>query len=279
MRIEAPRPVFVNNPTLPKNIRTRTATADRLDLSTSEQVVSLPKAGLAIRKRFNRMKRVVIGAGEQNQASLQRQKFRYRAAMITMTYRPGQHWEPKDISRCMDHYRQWLRKRGHRLQAVWTMELQKRGAPHYHMVIWLPRGITPPKPDKAGWWKKGATNCTWARRPVGYLAKYASKGFGDGKDLPHGARLYGIYGCPVPLGWWRAPSWLREIAAAGMKITYRPGGWWCVPALATAWRSPWRLLSITAAVIEIEWRGWREMDVRSLWELEATETFRPVSLT
>ena len=59
---------------------------------------------------------------------------------------------------------------------VWVLELTKRGRPHYHVLFWLPRGISMPKADKQGWWRHGMTNTVPARSPVGYLCKYTSKG-------------------------------------------------------------------------------------------------------
>lgn len=246
-----------------------------LGLSPYKQIVYLPMHDLPIRQRFNKLKRVVTGAAKQITDGLQQRGFRYRAAFITTTYRPGQHWEPRDISKLLDHYRQWLKTRGHRLQAVWVMELHKSGVPHYHLVIWLPRGLTPPKPDKQGWWKKGMTNCKWARNPVRYLAKYASKGGAAVYDIPKGARLHGIYGCDTPLGWYRAPGWLRELTDPGNKIMCRPGGWWCVYDIGRAIHSPWRVQEIVEGHLMMWWVGWSENDVKDISELEAAGVIKP----
>lgn len=262
------RHVFVNQPEPLENIKEATARAEPLGLSTNKQVVIDSPREHQKRQRLRRMKHVVIAAARAISTHLQKGGFRYRAAMITLTYRPGQHYEPRDISKLCDHYRAWLRQRGHQFRATWVLELQKRGAPHYHLVIWLPKGLTPPMPDKQGWWKKGMSNCEWARNPVGYLAKYASKGPGSTYDIPHGARLHGVYGCPWHLGWWRAPSWMRQIATRGMKITRKPGGWWYVEQLAHAWRSPWKLVHLARDRLEVAWVGWRGGDVISAWELD-----------
>jgi Protein of unknown function (DUF3296). len=39
-----------------------------------------------------------------------------------------------------------MERRGHKLPYVWVAELQKRGALHYHVLLWLPRGLTLPNP-------------------------------------------------------------------------------------------------------------------------------------
>jgi len=75
----------------------------------------------------------------------------------------------------------------------WVLELTRAGVPHYHLLLWVPRGLSVPKPDKAGWWRHGLTRVERARRPVGYLVKYTSKGLGDSctGEIPRGARLFG----------------------------------------------------------------------------------------
>lgn len=214
------------------------------------------------------MRRVVLGgAGEINE-HLQRERRRFRAAMITLTYAPDVEWQPRQISRLMQCIRDWLHRRGHKLRACWVLELTKAGRPHYHVVVWLPRGLTLPKPDKRGWWPAGSTRIEWARRPVGYLAKYTSKGAEGPVAIPKGARICGIYGCPVHLGWWRAPAWLRTIAEPRNVIRRMPGGWWAVPRFAHAWRSPWRVIHVGEGSVEVEWVGWSSQDVIPLWNLE-----------
>ena len=103
------------------------------------------------------------------------------------------------------------------LHYVWVLELTKRGRPHYHVLFWLPRGISMPKADKQGWWRHGMTNTVPARSPVGYLCKYTSKGidFDSWGKLPRGGRLYGHGGFTPSMRitrvWRLAPSWVREL--------------------------------------------------------------------
>jgi hypothetical protein len=82
---------------------------------------------------------------------------RARRAMLTLTYRDIDAFEPRHISQLLKHIRHWLRRRGHRFHYVWVAELQGRGALHYHVLVWLPRGLSLPKPDKQGWWRHGST--------------------------------------------------------------------------------------------------------------------------
>lgn len=240
----------------------------RVGLSDPKQVTRRTLARTPQLTRINRMQRLVLAGADEMSSAHQRARRRHRVAMITTTYRPEVRWEPRQISTLLQRIRDWLARRRHPLRAVWVLELQRRGAPHYHVLIWLPRGVELPKPDDQGWWPHGSTRIEWARRAAAYLSKYTSKGRLDCQRLPHGARVYGIYGCPVHLGYWRAPRWLQALSAPRERITYAPGGWWCVHDQATAWRSPWRVVQIGAYAIEIEWVGWRARDVRSLWEIE-----------
>jgi hypothetical protein len=164
--------------------------------------------------RIRRLRRAVKVAAHFVEEVLQQSKHRYRAAMITATYRPGEVWEPRDISRLIDRYQQWGKARGFKIPIVWVAELTQAGVVHYHLVLWVPRGFTPPMPDKQGWWVKGMTNSKWARKPVGYLCKYASKGTSGG-EFPKGLRLFGVSGLTAlmrhRITWTLAPEWLKEL--------------------------------------------------------------------
>lgn len=139
----------------------------------------------------------------------------FRTALITLTYRPDVEWSPRHISELIKNYREWFkRKHGLIFHYVWTVELQGNGKPHYHLVAWLPKGVKPPLPDRQGWWPHGMTNAVYARSPVGYIAKYASKSEGkSGEHLPPRARLWGYGGLTAvekaPVYYALAPRWLR----------------------------------------------------------------------
>lgn len=163
--------------------------------------------------RVNRMQRGTLTAARLHHESSTRGGFRYRAAMLTLTYRPGFVWLPDHIAALLTRVRQWCNRRGIQCRYVWVLELTKAGVPHYHAVFWLPRGVSMPKPDKQGWWPHGMTRIEWARNAVGYVAKYASKGnFAD--KYPKGARIHGVGGLDVDSRneriWWLCPSWVRE---------------------------------------------------------------------
>ena len=95
--------------------------------------------------------------------------------MVTLTYRDDVDWSPRQVSNYLKCVREWARRKAIFLHYVWVLELTKRGRPHYHVLFWLPRGISMPKADKQGWWRHGMTNTVPARSPVGYLCKYIKR--------------------------------------------------------------------------------------------------------
>jgi hypothetical protein len=203
--------------------------------------------------------------------------------MITATYAPGVAWSPRHISGLVDRYQQWGKARGFKVPIVWVAELTKAGVVHYHLLIWLPRGYTPPKPDKQGWWRHGSTNCQWARSAVGYLAKYASKG-GEASYFPPGLRLYGRAGYPpevtLRVVWALAPLWLRKFVPMDHGVERvrwetappsrgRPsrrvtieGGWWRDLKTGIEYRSPYRARFIPGVGVELTLVPWTEESVR-----------------
>jgi len=170
--------------------------------------------------------------------------------MVTLTYRPGVDWKPEHVSACLKRMRSWAARRGvQRLRYVWVAELQKRGAVHYHIVVWLPVGVSCPMPDKQQWWLHGMSNVVWARKPVSYLCKYLSKGGGvDEQRLPNRARCYGIGGLDKSgrdlRGWHRLPTFLRGAAAASERGQYAraDGGGWISRATGEWWPSEFKAI-------------------------------------
>lgn len=212
------------------------------------------------RARLKRMKQAVITSGRLHDESTKLKGFTpYKAAMVTLTYRDDVEWSSRHVSELLKRMRQWLQRRRVRsFRYVWVLELTKRGRPHYHLIVWLPKGISMPKPDKQGWWPHGMTKCEWARRPVGYLAKYASKGQildenGKAMPMPDGARIYGVGGLTADQrdekSWWLSPGWVRD----HWSIADRPrraigGGWYGLNS--GDWRpSPFEVLFVAGVVM------------------------------
>lgn len=165
-------------------------------------------------KRLGRLRKSVITAARLI-ADRMKGTERGSWAMLTLTYRDDADWEPRQISALLKAIREFARRASFVPRYVWVLELTKRLRPHYHVLLWLPRGRTLPKPDKRGWWPWGLTRIEWARRAVGYLAKYASK-FSPGCEdaIPRGARLHGNGGLlaleRAEVRWWCAPLWVRQ---------------------------------------------------------------------
>jgi len=63
---------------------------------------------------------------------------------VTLTYHDS--W-PENVYGDLHAFTRWLNHRtSNRARYVWRLEWQKRGAPHYHLLVWLP-GSDPLEPD------------------------------------------------------------------------------------------------------------------------------------
>jgi hypothetical protein len=198
-----------------------------------------------------------VGFAARAQEADQRPGFRPDyVAMVTLTYADLDAWNPKHISKFLDTLRKWATRRGFRLRYVWVGELQKRGALHYHVALWLPPGVTIPKPDQAGWWTHGYTRTEAARKAVPYLLKYFSKGT-DTRTFPPGARMHGSGGqdhqAKRAARWLRLPGFVQARAAITDDWKRATGGgWWSPDGLwvpseyERAWVGDrWSLLRVT----------------------------------
>lgn len=157
---------------------------------------------------------------------LRRGRSAYRRLFVTLTYAENTRGNPRDVSECLKRMRHWAARIGARVRYAWVAELQKRGALHYHLLVWLPRHLHLPKLDRRGWWRHGMTNVQTARNPVGYLVKYASKCRPEDLErLRKGTRLYGYGG-----GWpgWRETlreklrgRWIRNVLEAKREAAWQ----------------------------------------------------------
>lgn len=167
--------------------------------------------------------------------------------MVTLTYADADAWEPRHISRFVQRVSEWLERRGHSYAYAWTLEMQRRGAPHYHVLFWLPHGVRLPKPDvcarrqRTAFWSFGMTRVERARSP-GYIVKYTSKG--DGAAFPFRARLFGV-GATVRewrrLARWAAlPRWLRDLSSEGDVLSRVAAVGWVNRNTGEVYGSQWR---------------------------------------
>lgn len=199
---------------------------------------------LRLRRVRQRVRTFVDLAGDKGQSG----GIKGSWAMVTLTYAPEFEWEPNHIKSYLQAVRKWARRRGFALSYVWVCELQRRGVPHYHVLVKLPKGLTLPKPDKQGHWKWGMSEVDWVRKSgKRYLSKYLSKDTARGQ-FPKGCRLCGGGGLPKDLRrWWSwsmLPRWARQEVDPGdmpcrerggirSKQGFLPSPWVAMPILGT----------------------------------------------
>lgn len=210
--------------------------------------------------RLSRLKRSVLTSARLIVEDLESEKIRFRSWFITLTYAPGVFWNPLHITNAIKNARDWCSRQGVKFRYVWVAEVQtKRQARegghcvHYHLLVFLPAGLQLPKFDKRGWWPHGMTQTVHAKKPVGYMAKYASKG-GDAGYFPKGCRLTGTGGLKLTSryqkAWWLCPAYVREWWPS---FTDRParakgGGW--ISKLTGDWRaSRYKIKSFNPLII------------------------------
>lgn len=161
--------------------------------------------------------------------------------MLTLTYRgTNRDWRAHHISDFLSGLRTWHYSRTgtRKVRYAWVAELQQRGVIHYHVIVWLEHGLTPPKPDSA-WkkqgvfqapmWRHGMSNRLRATAPVAYLMKYASKI--EQKNVgsfPRGARIHGNGGLDESgrciRRWVLWPSYVQGNSEVGERFRPAKGG-------------------------------------------------------
>jgi len=198
---------------------------------------------------------------------------------VTLTYRPGEDWKPRDLKPFRERVEYHLGKDF--LGWAFAMEMQQRGAPHYHVVIAAnKKAQSLPKPDKEGWWQKGSTNIQRIKNPKRYLLEYVKKAK-QKTGLPKGARMFQAIWRKAAdparyvYRYRRLPLWLREhiderdileklefprkgpgYIQEGGKLEKYSGWWWG----GHFFRNPWFLYRIEDPETGIWWTatgaGW-----------------------
>jgi len=207
--------------------------------------------------RVTRMRKNVITSARLHVEAATVGGFRGRWAMLTLTYREDVRWVANQVARLLDHLRKYAARSGFAARYVWVLELTKRLRPHYHVLVWLPKGRSLPKPDKQGWWPHGLTKIEWAKNAVGYLAKYASKAEPSNQvAIPKGARLSGVGGLNathrIELRWWKSPLWVREAFPIICNLGRCVGGGWVNRETDKFVASRWRVIFHGGALILCE---------------------------
>jgi hypothetical protein len=193
-------------------------------------------------QRSSKCRKSILNASRLMTKRLQAQRVRYKCVLVTLTYRKTDEWAPKHISAYIHLVRKYLGKRGHDLMGVWKLEMQKRGAVHYHVLLWLPKGVTLPFADKQGWWKHGASNQVWVKNAYGYCAKYIGKD--EHGMIPKGARMFSLLGLEAmekrEVRWWNSPAYVRESWGIEHDARRAPGGGWLSRLTGEVLQSGWQ---------------------------------------
>lgn len=207
------------------------------------------------RSKVARLQRSVMTGGKLHAASMAAEYARKTATiMATLTYaRDGEH-DAQDIKECLRRARQWANRRRIVLRYVWVAELTRRGRLHYHVLFFLPPMVRLPMFDQNGWWTKGMTRLEWARQPLAYLAKYASKGGGSGK-YPKGTRTHGTGGLDKDQRNERryslAPQWVRYWFDLEDRPAPAEGGGWYSRVTGHWQESPFFVVSASAMRVAV----------------------------
>ena len=195
---------------------------------TSRQTfyVHFDPASCALR-RVKRLKRAVWASGHLHKLADKGHRPPV-CWFVTLTYVGVNDWRSDHMSKAIRLFRSWCKSKGVQCRYTWVAELQRRGAVHYHLLAWLPHGVSMPKWDlptrmthgrvRAPFWPHGMTNTQKALSGVGYLMKYLSK-LGELSVFPKGLRLYGIGGLDADgkavRSWLNLPEWAKCLGGVG----------------------------------------------------------------
>jgi hypothetical protein len=72
---------------------------------------------------------------------------RSQGIMVTLTYAEADMFNAGQITEYVKRMRRWLEVRRIAYAYQWVLEMQQRGAPHYHVLWSVPEGVRLPMPD------------------------------------------------------------------------------------------------------------------------------------
>jgi len=184
-------------------------------------------------RRVNRLKRSVWASGHLH--GLAENGFRPAVCwFVTLTYARANDWAANHIQKAVMAFRNWCVSKGVPCRYTWVAEIQPKrlertgdAVVHYHLLAWLPVGVSMPFWDKptrkmngfrVEFWPHGMANTEKAFSGVGYLMKYLSK-LGELTIFPKGLRLYGIGGLTLQgrsvRTWYNLPEWVKRTCGVG----------------------------------------------------------------
>jgi len=206
-------------------------------LPLGELVKKIGTTATSLKRRL-RTARENIRIIVQEQRRIARSKGLYAVA-LTLTYRDGGQFAQKNVTGFVSSLRQKLKRMGHTLPYVWTLE--RANALHYYLMVWIPHGFRLTHKELEKWWPWGST---WieACRHVRAWTRYISKSE-DKQNLPPGARLFGSGGLDAPgkSQVLRAtlPYWLRILGSCGSTVTRWHRKWVDIET-GEIFKSPWK---------------------------------------
>ena len=197
-----------------------------------------------------------------------------KAVFLTLTY--GQEFpSPRDAKRHLRRFLERLRRRWPGCSAVWRLEFQERGAPHFHLVLFgLPYV---PKEDMQALWAECVPVSMWdhsgaelrypftriemiesKRRLLSYVSKYVAKGGKKAAGASDGDSVAGGFNLGAYL---HAGQFVHPLTG---ELCGSVGRWWGVfnaDALPMAVATVVRVTGALAAVYDFRrgarhvWRG------------------------
>lgn len=221
----------------------------------SSSEISFSKT-LVAERRVNRLKKSVWASGHLH--GMADKGFRPSVAwFVTLTYAKAGAWCPKHISEALKGFRSWCMGKGVPCRYTWVAEIQPKrlestgdAVVHYHLLAWLPVGVSMPQWDRItrkdrgvrpAFWQHGMTNTEKAFSGVGYLMKYLSK-LGELTVFPKGLRLYGIGGLDASgksvRRWFNLPAWVKQVSGVG--DVSKVGNFFVMRDSGEVLESPWR---------------------------------------
>jgi len=179
-----------------------------------------------------------------------------------LTYAKADAWAPDHMSAAVHAFRLFCKRAGVPCSYTWVAEIQPKrlertgkAVVHYHLLAWLPVGVSMPHWDKpragrAAFWPHGMSECDVARSGVGYLMKYLSK-LGEFHRFPKGLRLYGIGGLSNDgkqiRRWHNLPQWAKQLCGVG--CSKRTGAGLVVLDTGEVLASPYRVSIVPGAIL------------------------------
>jgi hypothetical protein len=152
----------------------------------------------------------------------------YDALFITLTYETLEKYDNGQIRSYIKKIKERLGSK--LLSYAWVCENQKRGVPHYHIILIVRKNTKVRKPDK-GDWAYGMSNIQRCIKGLFYIISYCKKEFDSA--LPKGARCFAIFARGEIKKWVRIdtlPNWvvnhcIEEFIKIDGLIRKISGGW------------------------------------------------------